>query len=1226
VQRNLDVIVSAQGKGFTQFFTSAGATVSNFSRSVADADTTATRSFTNINRAARIASAGILAAGAAAGISAVGFDRSMTRIETLVGIARDEVDAFKDSVLALAGETARSPDELAEALFVVTSAGLRGQEALDALEESAKAAAIGMGETKDIARLAAAILNNYAAAGITASDATDILVATARAGNFEVSELANSMARVLPNASTLGVAMTDVGGAVALFTRSGSNAAQSVTALDSLLRAFLKPTTEAQEVLAGVGLSFEELQSILEQQGLVAALQTLDEALDGNRVQLAKVITDTQGLTGANIVLNASAQSLEDTFGVVANSSGILGTAFTSLGQSDAFKFDQALNDLTVSFKTFGLQILPLVIEGLEFLKVVLDPLVGAFTSIPGPVRSVVVALLLLQAAGLPIAPTLAVIGRSLLALRTASVASSAVSGMSAAMAGAAPAAGGLASVIGGALNPAVLATVAVAGLGFLAWNRHKNAQAEAARQARDLTGALEEQTGSVPQLNTELETLLETLGKLVGGGDEVESAVSSMGVEVAQFFEELNSDESDKFSRIGADISEVLPVLQTGTDLFGKLAEDANTIGQSSGDSARQFARLRAQISATDGAAGQLALSLIDGAQATGVAVEDIDSLFEALDKSADAYDSVTDAQRDLANDTVRTAQGTGALTDEQAAQFLGLIAGAENYAELKDALDDVVVVTEEAIKASEEEAAALAEEAAEAEAARLALRGIVEVGEPVIRTTEELAAAGAEHAETLRDQAEGLDTIAGSYDAAFRAMGPYADLLAATLDPAAQLLKVGNDAALAIAEAAESVARPTEDDPKGGDFNQGLREGGLDAAKSLDALIDYGEEFQGIVLATAAAGASADQLAAAQARLRAGFIDTARGMGATAEQAEDLAVLYFDIPPEILTEAKLAADDAIADLDRLVDLGEEYGTRDLEVLAKIDDIEALSHLAKLEVAKSGLTEEEFIITLGADPVQADLAIAATLLGLVGISEEETIALIAGDTDEFTTAVQDAIDLLNDVPARVESELGIKVKLSKEATGLAAAGDPYAAINDLLLAGLSHGGLYARNGINAAERYANGGERHVAQIAQPGAWRLWAEPETGGEAYIPLAAGSKRGRALAILESVANRFGYALTGRRGLAMAEGGVLGLGALGGQPSTLGGRESILSGGGGGVGIMIAPGAVVVDVAAGATADTGAIVDGVTSALDRLVSNIRHASTSTTGLSGGSRIRS
>ena len=53
----------------------------------------------------------------------------------------------------------------------------------------------------------------------------------------------------------------------------------------------------------------------------------------------------------------------------------------------------------------------------------------------------------------------------------------------------------------------------------------------------------------------------------------------------------------------------------------------------------------------------------------------------------------------------------------------------------------------------------------------------------------------------------------------------------------------------------------------------------------------------------------------------------------------------------------------------------------------------------------------------------------------------------------------------------------------------------------------------------------------HVAQIAPAGAWRVWAEPETGGEAYIPLAP-SKRGRSKEILSEVADMFGFQLTSK----------------------------------------------------------------------------------------------
>lgn len=70
---------------------------------------------------------------------------------------------------------------------------------------------------------------------------------------------------------------------------------------------------------------------------------------------------------------------------------------------------------------------------------------------------------------------------------------------------------------------------------------------------------------------------------------------------------------------------------------------------------------------------------------------------------------------------------------------------------------------------------------------------------------------------------------------------------------------------------------------------------------------------------------------------------------------------------------------------------------------------------------------------------------------------------------------------------------------------------------------------------------FANGGlpENHVAQIAPAGAWRVWAEPETGGEAYIPLAE-SKRPRSRRIAEETVGRLGGAVEW-----FAKGGLRGL---------------------------------------------------------------------------------
>ncbi|RKL53392.1 hypothetical protein, partial [Acinetobacter baumannii] len=67
-------------------------------------------------------------------------------------------------------------------------------------------------------------------------------------------------------------------------------------------------------------------------------------------------------------------------------------------------------------------------------------------------------------------------------------------------------------------------------------------------------------------------------------------------------------------------------------------------------------------------------------------------------------------------------------------------------------------------------------------------------------------------------------------------------------------------------------------------------------------------------------------------------------------------------------------------------------------------------------------------------------------------------------------------------------------------------------------------------NAVNAVKNifpHANGGlyERHDPQIAKAGAYRVWAEPETEGEAYIPFAR-SKRGRSRMIAAQAVQRLG----------------------------------------------------------------------------------------------------
>ena len=232
---------------------------------------------------------GLTIAGTQAVRSAKQFDQSMTRIKSLVGVAGDEVDKMGVAAIEMATNTGRSANEAAEALFFITSAGLRGKEAMEVLEASLKAAAIGLGETKIVADLATSALNAYGAENLSATGATDVLVTSVREGKLEADELAQSMGRVLPLASAMGVEFHEVGAAFAALSRTGTNAAEAATQVRGILSALLKPTQQAEEALAEMGLSSAELRMQLREKGLLSTLNTLKNEFEGNDEAAAQV-------------------------------------------------------------------------------------------------------------------------------------------------------------------------------------------------------------------------------------------------------------------------------------------------------------------------------------------------------------------------------------------------------------------------------------------------------------------------------------------------------------------------------------------------------------------------------------------------------------------------------------------------------------------------------------------------------------------------------------------------------------------------------------------------------------------------------------------------------------------------------------------------------------------------------------------------------------------------
>ncbi|HEU02419.1 MAG TPA: phage tail tape measure protein, partial [Aurantimonas coralicida] len=342
------------------------------------------------------------------------FDVSMTKIITLVGIGATEVDGMRKTVLDLAGATAKAPQELADALFVVTSAGARGAEALEILEAAAKASAVGLGATEDIARAVTSALTAYGSENLSASQATNVLFKTVREGNLNAGELASSLGRVIGVAAEMGVSFADVGAVVATYTRLGVSAEEATTGLRSVLTGLLAPTTEAAKVLESVGLSAEGLRKQIKDEGLPATLVGLSKAFKGNTEALAGVIPNVRALSTVLGVAGSQSESFLQIAKSIASENDALAEGFATVADTVDFKFNKALTDLQTTaistFEAFKGQF-AFIIEGFTTIVGALQRAVDVLEVLSPTAKNVVAGLVALGAVA---APALIVLGSAI--------------------------------------------------------------------------------------------------------------------------------------------------------------------------------------------------------------------------------------------------------------------------------------------------------------------------------------------------------------------------------------------------------------------------------------------------------------------------------------------------------------------------------------------------------------------------------------------------------------------------------------------------------------------------------------------------------------------------------------------------------------------------------------------------------------------------------------------
>lgn len=260
----------------------------------------------------------------------------------------------------------------------------------------------------------------------------------------------------------------------------------------------------------------------------------------------------------------------------------------------------------------------------------------------------------------------------------------------------------------------------------------------------------------------------------------------------------------------------------------------------------------------------------------------------------------------------------------------------------------------------------------------------------------------------------------------------------------------------------------------------------------------------------------------------------DNGHSLDTTTEAGRKVKGAYLDA-------AKAAAEHAqqVTDQTKSQDKGRAAYEADIAALKKTME---QAHFTKDEIAK---LSAEFAKVPPKSETQIKAETAAAMKDLEAVKDK--VAHTKGKTLTMKAPTEAAIKQLEDLGFKVKKTKGKNVTITVPTGPQKAAVDAlrgaiealrnknvtvktsyityskYVSVGPAVPPGIAKP---SANG-NVFDFYAEGGvrEQHVAQIAPAGAMRIWAERETGGESYIPLAP-SKRRRSRAIAEETVRRLG----------------------------------------------------------------------------------------------------
>jgi len=301
--------------------------------------------------------AALVAGGMALAINQAGkFGDSFAEVSTLINDTASNLSTFETDILAYSRSSTASIEDIVSATYTAISAGTDYKDSLDILNTSEKLSVAGKADLEATTRVLVSSLNAYGESTDKAAEFSDALFLAVKQGQTTLPELANSLAQVTTTAANSGVSFDELMASIAAVTATGAPTAQAVTAVKSAISAIVKPTSEASEEAARLGIGFNA--AALETKGLNGVLKDVFAATGGATGEIVKLFGSVESLP-AVLTLGADASGkFASTLEEFANKAGATAAAYEKMAENFQFVNQKLANNVRITFIEAGQKML----------------------------------------------------------------------------------------------------------------------------------------------------------------------------------------------------------------------------------------------------------------------------------------------------------------------------------------------------------------------------------------------------------------------------------------------------------------------------------------------------------------------------------------------------------------------------------------------------------------------------------------------------------------------------------------------------------------------------------------------------------------------------------------------------------------------------------------------------------------------------------------------------